>query len=554
MSDTTFTPFVSGIPASWLNDINIAVYRAIGSQAAGVYSAPTTPAQVLANIGGLAGVNLLSTSVAGGFGVDLVGGAGRVVSSIAGLRSLLKTGVPSAFVTGYYLPGDGGGGSYSLVPLDTTSADNGGTIIVATDGGRWYLNYNGEVSIKQFGCKGDGVTNDTTALQAAVSWAYGVSTALPAHSLYAPTGTYLNSGITATYSAGNSIGLNIRGDGLSSTTFQFTTSTGLVIAGPSGAVFGNEISGINFTGISSTVLVELRGGCGQRLRRCRFGTGLEGLRFSNYAPGTFTEYCQADTCVWDTLCTTKMRYTVVSGNNSFNGTGMIGANTINSTSAGGDNIVQVDNGCLVYNAPLNAQIWANNSCTVVNNANSGNLLFCFFHGALTLERFAGTITLGASAAGYEIPFAGTILSLNEYWKYGNLYQCVAASDTTSGTIVVKGARWSGTQTIATGANAIPTPLALNGAKLTYCIKLVGTSYTKSWVVDGWGTFVTTGGAPAVRDTFQSFDGIGYAAVTFSYNGSNQLVVTFPSAPSGTITMYVDVVQEGFNQNYSFIGA
>jgi hypothetical protein len=80
----------------------------------------------------------LSAALAGVAGSAGIGGASQVVSSISGLRALLKTSASkNALVTGYYAAGDGGGGAYQHDPLDTTSADNGFSVIVATDGGRW---------------------------------------------------------------------------------------------------------------------------------------------------------------------------------------------------------------------------------------------------------------------------------------------------------------------------------------------------------------------------------------------------------------------------------
>lgn len=69
-------------------------------------------------------------------------GATATVGSLAALRlTSPTTGAPIyAVVLGAAAPGDGGGGIYYYNAGDVASADNGGTIIVSGDGGRWYLN------------------------------------------------------------------------------------------------------------------------------------------------------------------------------------------------------------------------------------------------------------------------------------------------------------------------------------------------------------------------------------------------------------------------------
>lgn len=104
-------------------------------------------------------------------------------ATIAALKAVDKTKFSRAIVLGYYAASDGGGGVYQYDSSDTTSADNGGTIIVATDGGRWKLVTNSMVSVRQFGAKGDGATNDTTALTNAIA---------SGKALYFPDGNYLN--------------------------------------------------------------------------------------------------------------------------------------------------------------------------------------------------------------------------------------------------------------------------------------------------------------------------------------------------------------------------
>jgi len=81
-------------------------------------------------------------------------------TTVSGLRAL--TGDPTAI----YQTIDFGGGEWYFDSTDTTSADNTGTIIVSTAGSRYKRIYEGAISPIWFGAKGDGTTNDTTAIQA----------------------------------------------------------------------------------------------------------------------------------------------------------------------------------------------------------------------------------------------------------------------------------------------------------------------------------------------------------------------------------------------------
>lgn len=74
------------------------------------------------------------------------------------------------YVTGYHTKDDGAFGShiFRLKGVKTTETDNGGTVIIATVGGTDYvyeLQYDGAVNVKWFGAKGDGVANDSIAVQ-----------------------------------------------------------------------------------------------------------------------------------------------------------------------------------------------------------------------------------------------------------------------------------------------------------------------------------------------------------------------------------------------------
>lgn len=93
-----------------------------------------------------------------------------VVATTAEIRTLLKTGVGYTYRQGYNAPGDRGDAWYWLDPSDTTSPDNGGSVIVAADGGRWKLLHNGAVTSAQFGVVADGVAISTTAMQNALTY------------------------------------------------------------------------------------------------------------------------------------------------------------------------------------------------------------------------------------------------------------------------------------------------------------------------------------------------------------------------------------------------
>lgn len=108
-----------------------------------------------------------SQQVTGKYGPNLW----SITASIVSLRALaIATSSPTALVMGYYAPGDGGGGFYRADLTDTTSSDNGGTIIVATDLTRWKLMFQGSVYVEQFGACASQADN-TASLNAASTWA-----------------------------------------------------------------------------------------------------------------------------------------------------------------------------------------------------------------------------------------------------------------------------------------------------------------------------------------------------------------------------------------------
>jgi hypothetical protein len=119
------------------------------------------------------------------------------------------------FVSGYSAPYDGGQGYFIWDPVATFAA-NGGTIIAVTGvaTGRWMRVYDVNIWVTWFGAKGDGTTDDSPAIQAAINAApYGGTIFFPR--LPGNTSTsqqyVVNETLTVDYFAGQ-IGLTFLGD------------------------------------------------------------------------------------------------------------------------------------------------------------------------------------------------------------------------------------------------------------------------------------------------------------------------------------------------------
>src|SRR5262245_6183034 len=71
---------------------------------------------------------------------------------------------------GYYDLGDGGQATYYIDENDYTTPSDGGSVFVIGDGRRAKLKVSGAINVRWFGAKGDGVTDDTLSIQAALNY------------------------------------------------------------------------------------------------------------------------------------------------------------------------------------------------------------------------------------------------------------------------------------------------------------------------------------------------------------------------------------------------
>ena len=132
---------------------------------------------------------------------------------------------------GYYEPNDGGGAVYVVRSKADSDTDDGGNILVLDNGNVAELLIDGPVNVKQFGVKGDGITDASTALQAAIN---------ASNHVIIPTGTY---NITQTLTISKS--LQLEGESTGSI-IQLTASTDINLVELTGGSY-HEFANITFT-------------------------------------------------------------------------------------------------------------------------------------------------------------------------------------------------------------------------------------------------------------------------------------------------------------------
>lgn len=147
---------------------------------------------------------------------------------VVGLSSTAVSKIPTGALVqtaGKAATGDGGGGTFVI---EATGTANGGTVIALADG-RYarMVNWNGDVRV--FGAKGDGIADDTAAIQAAID---------AEDYVYIPAGTY---------NISNTIELktfsHVEGDGFENTVLLWTGEAGgTMMSGPGERIHGVRLS------------------------------------------------------------------------------------------------------------------------------------------------------------------------------------------------------------------------------------------------------------------------------------------------------------------------
>ncbi|WP_409340405.1 glycosyl hydrolase family 28-related protein [Paenibacillus sp. MBLB4367] len=131
----------------------------------------------------------VALAVYGGGSAEMLAGAGNLeCATIPGLRSMASA--PAAG-TIYFVTDSGQEGFFAYDAADTTSPDNTGTIVVSTPAGTGYrfkrIIETEYLSVKWFGAKGDGSTDDTQRIRDAIN----AVSAMGGGTVFFPRGTYI---------------------------------------------------------------------------------------------------------------------------------------------------------------------------------------------------------------------------------------------------------------------------------------------------------------------------------------------------------------------------
>jgi hypothetical protein len=224
-------------------------------------------------------------------GESLVDSKVTVVENVASLRLISALDNISTVATqGYYTRGDGGFGFYYFDPLDTTSADNGGSVIVNTVGGRWKLLACNIFNPKQWGARGDGVSIDTPYLIAC-----GVAASASAGFIYLPKYDFPVENWTLP------AGLIIKGEGILKRPNNSATNNSVIILQNGGNVIEGSVTldGNKNNQTLAANTVSIVGGNNYKIKGASlinakkvaggYGSGLAIVSTTDLANGTFSD-------------------------------------------------------------------------------------------------------------------------------------------------------------------------------------------------------------------------------------------------------------------------
>lgn len=379
------------------------------------------------------------------------------------------------------------------------------------------------VDARDHGCVGNGVHDDTAAVQATITAAQTLG-----RTAYFPAGTYkITSSVTTVQGF---IQPHIRGENAQTTFFSGTGAFSILrIKGGSGQLALSEITDITFTGVSTTVGIELAGCCGVIPRRVHFGTLSVGVLFHNDAASTFTEQCVVHDSHFHSGVTTDIEYRVTLGTASFHGSGFRDC-LLNQSDAG--NCIKIGSGAQVYNAPMDGCVFLDSTPqSPILHAGTIPALTC---GSLRFENPSHTdITVVDAASTGIVYHVGTAQSMSQgVLGSAKFTVCSSAAYNSDGTVGFQPLPYSRAVAMVTGANTV---VALPNAVVALVhVTFEASNYHYAYLLSVYRSPYDGTGTVTTLQTVNITNAAAYGAPTFSVSSGN-LVATNASFPASGVT-------------------
>lgn len=386
------------------------------------------------------------------------------------------------------------------------------------------------VNIKDFGAIGNGVVDDTAAIQNAIN--YSCSNGYPMIKI--PHGVY---NITATLTTPQAFNQPIIvGDNSQTTIFNYPTIASgqacIKFKGGSGQLTGSYISNITFNGNANSIGIIFADVCGIKAIHCKFGLNKIGVRLLNESISAFTEYAIVDSCDFASNCSTVLEYKRISGDNSFHGSGLIGC-TMNQDVTETSPKIVINGGCLPYNSPMSFQCWSRNSNTALI-LNSGDTR-SNFHGNITIEPFNVTPINLVDPSGSNIYFVGGVLSNSENLILGKMVVCERVQMNTDATL---NTRRKPSSTIVQLNNGSTNLAYVDDCETKLLdIRITATNYEYNYTLIAFKNYGDNNGKVTILATNRQFNGAGYSDPTFTFS-NGYVVITNANYPSNTVKVYM----------------
>jgi hypothetical protein len=353
--------------------------------------------------------------------------------------------------------------------------------------------------------------------------------------LLLPAGTYKTSGLVT---AESFIQPSIVGAGTRATVLVGSGAAPVItLTGGSGELCGARIGDLTVTG-SRAVGIQLLGVGGVTVERVRFDSLATGLLFHNESRGSFTEFDVAASCIFENSVALPVEYRRGAGDESFHGAGFRDSVFVQGESARGP-LVKIGQGCLLYNAPWDATLFANAAAPLTRNDSSRH---ASTSGVIRIEssETADGCVIVDPASPAAVYHAGELLYHGNQVTAGDRFRPVYVTQFNSdGSLSAFRRPYTAEVSLSTGTTSV---LAVDSnAATTVSVTVVGPQYTHNDLLYVFRDPFGDAGTVTTVAVGYSFDDAGHGPPEYGIEGGH-LTITNQQYPSAGTTAWLGVSQ------------